>query len=152
MARNSEMNGSGGSKNIEKMINSSLDDIVKEARKERRMKKAGQGQSRVRNNKSGKIQEFKKRNEKRPNNVNSNVRGKFKGSPSRASRSRVENEGRGFDKGKRMSRGQVRSIQIVAKLDSIPTPTAQQKAGLNNLEVIPSSISSQKARRSRVFS
>lgn len=151
MARNSEMNMLEGSKNIEKMINSSLDDIVREARKERRMKKGGQAQGRLRNNKNGNIQGFGKKNGKRPNSVNSNARGNFKNSPSRASRNRARNEERNFEKGKRMSRGQVRSIQIVAKLDSIPTPTAQQKAGLNNLEVIPSSISSQKSRRNRVF-
>ncbi|KAH8581947.1 uncharacterized protein ELE39_003009 [Cryptosporidium sp. chipmunk genotype I] len=152
MVKSSEMNGSAGGKNIERMINSSLDDIVREAKKERRMKKAGFAQSRVRNGRGGKNQDLKKRSQKKPNSVSSVGRGNFKGSPGKISRNRGGSGERGFDKGKRMNREQVRNIQIVAKLDSIPTPTAQQKAGLNNLEVIPSSISSQKARRNRVFS
>ncbi|PPS95698.1 Uncharacterized protein GY17_00002351 [Cryptosporidium hominis] len=151
MTKSSEMSGSVGSKNIERMINSSLDDIVREAKKERQ-KKANLTQSRVRNGRGGKGRDLKKRSERRPNSVNSNGRRNFKGSPGKISRSRGGNRGRGFDQGKRMSKDQVKSIQIVAKLDSIPTPTAQQKAGLNNLEIIPSSISSQKARRNRVFS
>lgn len=135
------MSGSTGGKSIERLINSSLDDIVKEEKRERQARKAGQTQSK---GKSG------KKAEKKPARVNSNARGHFKGSPqSRVSKSKGKSGGKGFERG--LSKESVGSIQIVAKLDDIPTPTAQQRAALGNLDVIPSSISSQKAGRSRVF-
>ncbi|KAF7458140.1 hypothetical protein HWI79_1342 [Cryptosporidium felis] len=139
---------STSSRNIEKMINSSLDDIVKEARREKQMKRSGGSQVQGRN---GKAQETRKKGAKKPNSVNLNARGGFKGSPNRNSRAKSANGGGGRSERRRTARDQMRNIQIVAKLDGLPTPTAQQKAGMNNLEVIPSSISSQKARRSRVF-
>lgn len=141
------MSGLTGGKNIERLINSSLDDIVREERRERQARKAAQAQSK---GKSG------KRGEKRPNSVNSNARGHFKGSPqNRPSKSRARSGRKDLvrerEKERGLSKDKVRSIQIVAKLDDIPTPTAQQRAALSNLEVIPSSISSQKAGRGRVF-
>ncbi|KAJ1613761.1 hypothetical protein OJ253_100 [Cryptosporidium canis] len=154
------MSGLNEGKHIERMLNSSLDDIVRDSRREGwtgrsgptngrgRGPRAGRGPESRRTPEYRRVPESRKRGEKRPSNVNSAARSQFKGSPSRQSRGK----GRNGEKVRKVGREEVRSIQIVAKLDSIPTPTAQQKAGIRSLEVIPSSISSQNAKRSRVFS
>ncbi|KAJ1614188.1 hypothetical protein OJ252_792 [Cryptosporidium canis] len=154
------MSGSNEGKNIERMLNSSLDDIVRDSRREGWAGRSGPTNGRGRGPRAGRgpeprrtpeynrrAPEPRRRGEKKPSGVSSVAKGQFKSSPSQPSRGK----GRNGEKVRKVGREEVRSIQIVAKLDSIPTPTAQQKAGIRSLEVIPSSISSQNAKRSRVF-
>ncbi|EEA06807.1 uncharacterized protein CMU_014830 [Cryptosporidium muris RN66] len=150
---------------IEKMINSSLDDIVRQSKRSRRL----QSNRQHRNSLTPKKAVAKPNTSKRHNiKGGGNIQILQKGSNFKNSQ---YNKGNGGNKRLRQLRdrdkviirrkqdelidktkltsGDIRNIKIVAQLDKLPAPTAQQKAGVNNLDVIPSSISSHRIRQSK---
>ncbi|KAH7648314.1 hypothetical protein FG379_000238 [Cryptosporidium bovis] len=189
----------GGDK-IEKLINSSLDDIVKQTQRERRMRRNETQRRRngnINNKRTmnggavrkkgiselsrGKFKGSQKRNDKYTNKSmrfdnNNKVGREVRGTRTRGGgiggRTRGGAGGRGIerrnafgannkDKGgnvknnnfgynRNTNKDKVRNIKIVAKLDDVPAPTAQQKAGIGNLEIAPSSILSRRSK-GRVF-
>ncbi|KAH8739758.1 hypothetical protein FG386_001465 [Cryptosporidium ryanae] len=180
---------SKGESNIEKLINSSLDDIVKQTKRERRLRSGntsnrGPSNSSTRGKKrvSDSSRTFKN-SQKRNNRFNSEsvrpdngdkTRGGIRGT--RTGGGRIgEGSRRGRTGGRegaavgirrsnnvggknmndnfsyrKTNRDKVRNIKIVAKLDDVPAPTAQQKAGISNLEITPRSVLSQRSK-GRVF-
>ncbi|OII72321.1 hypothetical protein cand_012710 [Cryptosporidium andersoni] len=152
---------------IEKMINSSLDDIVRQSKRSRRLQSNRQHS---RNSLTPKKKAVGKPNTNKRHNIKGgrNIQILQKGTNFKNPQ---YNKGNGGNKRLRQLRdrdkviirrkqdelidktkltsGDIRNIKIVAQLDKLPAPTAQQKAGVNNLDVIPSSISSHRIRQSK---
>ncbi|KAL7067618.1 hypothetical protein ACR3K2_18920 [Cryptosporidium serpentis] len=148
---------------IEKMINSSLDDIVRQSKRSRRLqsnrqnsrnsltpkKAVGKPNTNKRHIKGGrnvqilqKETHFKNPQYNKGNGGNKRLR--QLGDRDKVIIRRKQDDL--IDKTK-LTSGDIRNIKIVAQLDKLPAPTAQQKAGVNNLDVIPSSISSHRIRQ-----